>query len=166
MKLTHYDTLGKKTSSDLENGVLDAASERAINNGHCHSFAVALSLLTGWAVVGEHYQGRRQVSHVYCMMNDNETLVDCRHTMKAAYTWPLTMLGFPRYRHGELVLGYKFKGKGWLPLKVDELMPFAKSRVAELCAAQDIEDEVADWNSSFSIGPQREHECSELWGDE
>jgi cytoskeletal protein CcmA (bactofilin family) len=54
MRVTHYGRSGDEVVvSELpDDGTLTAEARNVFNNGHCHSFALALSQLTGWRLWG------------------------------------------------------------------------------------------------------------------
>jgi hypothetical protein len=67
-------------SYELEPGVLDEGARVTFTNGHCHSLALAIHRLTGWAICGADYatddfEGYEHVpNHVFIQRPDGEYL--------------------------------------------------------------------------------------------
>ncbi len=122
MKIRCYDVRDRIVLFDLpENGVLTPQVRWVLMNAHCHSFALALSRLTNWSLVGTRHG--RAVDHVFCARPDPLTLIDAAGTL--VYDEEI----MPPIRELD---GYKFAGKSWLRLEVDAVMPFAESRLKEI----------------------------------
>jgi hypothetical protein len=90
-----------------------------LTNGHCHSFALALHLVTGWPLVGIYDNGLR---HVLCQRPD-WVIVDARQAHPSTRARLLSPL--ERFRLWQ-------RGDGWLKPVHRLLTPFAQDRVEEL----------------------------------
>jgi hypothetical protein len=123
MKVTHYGSSGDElvVSEMPDDGTLTPEARNVFSNGHCHSFALALSQLTGWPVVGLIAPDGRTVGHVLCLKPDG-MLVDIREEYRGGNN-PAMLRS---------MAGCKWRGKGWLKPDVAAALPFAQARLREM----------------------------------
>jgi hypothetical protein len=112
--------LGRRTTF-LESYMLDDKAIKLFTNGHCHSFALAMHKLTGWALVcqyGSPYHGNER-RHMYVLDPRTGYAVDAgdEYIMDDDCR---VLKHVPKFN------------ERWLPLQADDALTFAKMRLMGL----------------------------------
>lgn len=132
----HFGMFGRRTTTDLIEGVIDSDARNVFMRGQCHSFALAMHRETGWPIVGfkdeEDYHDSPGHCAVFCPQLNEYVDVEGvgakerRDESAARHGKTIKVIPIKPYKIGKL--------KDYLPIKAREARPFAKTVVKRIVA--------------------------------